>query len=123
VVLHARCITLPNPKRGEQNQIQASNGIGNFLVFFIHEFINVIIWGPLPYTRGFGGGDPSDTLAIWMGIKPMPTRHNSRGMTTRHNNEFYNPALEDRFYGIETMEFDEFGSESGAHRILESSGF
>jgi hypothetical protein len=41
---------------------------------FIHEVINVIT-GPPPYTRGYKEDTPSNTLAVWMGIKPMPTRH------------------------------------------------
>jgi hypothetical protein len=39
-----------------------------------------------------------------------------------YNNEFINLALEKRFYGILTMEFDEFSLESSAHRNSESFG-
>jgi hypothetical protein len=47
-----RCITLPNPKRGgllnvtiKLNQSNSSKQHDRkFLDFFIHEFVNVIIW-------------------------------------------------------------------------------
>jgi hypothetical protein len=60
--------------------------IGNFMDFFMHEFINVIIWATTLHQR-VRGGDPSDTLATWMGIEPMPTRHKVRGLTTRPDAE------------------------------------
>jgi hypothetical protein len=59
--------------------------IGNFLEFFIHDFINMIMWATALHQR-VKGGDTSNTLAArmgHMGIEPMSTRCKGRGLTTR----------------------------------------
>jgi hypothetical protein len=38
-----------------------------------------------------------------------------------YDDEFFNSALEERFYGVKTKEFDEFCLKSGCFWILESS--
>jgi hypothetical protein len=35
------------------------------------------------HTRGFKEDTPTNTLAAWMGIKPMPSRHMAWGLTSR----------------------------------------
>jgi hypothetical protein len=50
---------------------------------FIHEFVNLTAWANIPYTRRFKEDTPSNALAIWMGIGPMPTRRKGLRLTIR----------------------------------------
>jgi hypothetical protein len=78
MVLYARCKTLPNPKRGGLlNMIMKSNQSDSSMQH------DPIAEGPRRTPL-----QTSNTLAVWIGIKSMPTRHKGPGLTPRPDEAF-----------------------------------
>jgi hypothetical protein len=77
MVLHARCITLPNPKRGGLLNVKIKLIKSNQTC--IHKHDNL---GHCPYQKAQGGYSYKPPCHL-NGIKPMSSRHTAWGLTTR----------------------------------------
>jgi len=77
-ILHTRRITLPNPKRGGLLYVKLIKSI-NQIKTCVCKHDNL---GRRPYLR-VHEDTPANTLAAWMEIEPMPSRHTAWGVTTR----------------------------------------